>query len=62
VESTYCAEVVADAYQGMGLLAGRRPTNYYDPGKFWSGDSLQLVGDARLGAEIRIDVPKPVQG
>ena len=62
VESTYCAEVVADAYQGMGLLAGDRPTNYYDPGKFWSGDSLQLVGDARLGAEIRVDVPAPVQG
>jgi len=57
VESTYCAEVVADAYQGMGLLAGDRPTNYYDPGKFWSGDALQLVGDARLGAEIRVDVP-----
>ena len=57
VESTYCAEVVAGTYQAMGLLAGDRPTNYYDPGKFWSGDALQLVGDARLGAEIRVDVP-----
>lgn len=57
VESTYCAEVVAGAYQAMGLLDGERPTNYYDPGKFWSGDDLQLVGDARLGAEIRVDVP-----
>jgi hypothetical protein len=41
----------------MGLLAGDRPTNYYDPGKFWSGDALRLVGDARLGAEIRVNVP-----
>jgi len=54
VESTYCAEVVAGTYQAMGLLAGDRPTNYYDPGKFWSGDALQLVGGARLGAEIRV--------
>ena len=56
VESTYCAEVVAGTYQAMGLLTGDRPTNYYDPGKFWSGDALQLVGEARLGAEIRVDV------
>ncbi len=61
VESTYCAEVVAGAYQAMGLLAGNRPTNYYDPGKFWSGDVLRLVGDARLGAEIRVDVPTPTR-
>jgi hypothetical protein len=61
VESTYCAEVVAGTYQAMGLLAGNRPTNYYDPGKFWSGDALRLVGDARLGAEIRVKVPTPVR-
>jgi hypothetical protein len=61
VESTYCAEVVAGTYQAMGLLAGDRPTNYYDPGKFWSGDALRLVGDARLGAEIRVDVPTPMR-
>ena len=59
VESTYCAEVVAGTYQEMGLLAGDRPTNYYDPGRFWSGDALELVGDARLGAEIRVVVPAP---
>jgi len=61
VESIYCAEVVAGTYQAMGLLAGDRPTNYYDPGKFWSGDALQLVGDARLGAEIRVDVSTPMR-
>jgi hypothetical protein len=59
VESTYCAEVVAGTYQEMGLLAGDLPTNYYDPGKFWSGDALRLAGEARLGAEIRVKVPDP---
>src|SRR5438067_320542 len=38
VETTYCAEVVASTYQAMGLLGDQRPTNYYDPGSFWSGD------------------------
>ena len=57
VESTYCAEVVASTYQAMGLLAGDRPTNWYDPGSFWSGDELELVGDATLGAEVEVTVP-----
>ena len=57
VESTYCAEVVASAYQAMGLLAGDRPTNWYDPGSFWSGDELELVGDATLGTEVEVRVP-----
>jgi hypothetical protein len=59
LESTYCAEVVAITYQAMGLLpAGRRP-NWYDPGRFWSGDELQLEGGYRLGPEIAVDVPSP---
>jgi hypothetical protein len=53
-ETTYCAEVVAAAYTAMGLLADWPPTNYYDPGRFWSGDELQLQLGARLGEEIRI--------
>ena len=57
VESTYCAEVVASTYQAMGLLAGDRPTNWYDPGSFWSGDELELVGDATLGTEVEVRVP-----
>ncbi|WP_139981512.1 hypothetical protein [Nocardioides litoris] len=57
VEMTYCAEVVAATYQDMGLLDARQPTNYYDPGKFWSGDDLELMGGARLGEEIAVEVP-----
>ena len=53
-ELTYCAEVVAATYDARGLLDGARPTNYYDPGKFWSGDDLELLRGARLGDEIRV--------
>ena len=49
--------MVASAYQAMGLLAGDRPTNWYDPGSFWSGDELELVGDATLGTEVEVTVP-----
>jgi hypothetical protein len=56
----YCAELVAVTYERMGLLGPGRPPNWYDPGTFWSGDRLQLVG-AELGHEIRVtDVP-PVE-
>jgi hypothetical protein len=58
LESTYCAEVVAGTYQSMGLLDGARPTNYYDPGMFWSGDGLELLPGAELGDEIRVQVPR----
>jgi hypothetical protein len=57
LEATYCAELVATTYTAMGLLAGDRPANYYDPGRFWSGDDLALLRGARLGDEIAVDVP-----
>jgi hypothetical protein len=57
LESAYCAEVVAVTYEEMGLLpSGRRP-NWYDPGRFWSGDDLDLIGGATLGEEIAVDIP-----
>lgn len=56
LETAYCAEVVAVTYEAMGLLPiGRRP-NWYDPGRFWSGDELKLSG-GRLGSEIAVEVP-----
>ncbi|MDX2382066.1 MAG: hypothetical protein QNM02_20200 [Acidimicrobiia bacterium] len=57
LEAVYCAEVVAVTYERMGLLAGNRPVNWYDPGRFWSGDRLELLDGARLGLEIPVDVP-----
>ena len=58
-ETVYCAELVAATYTAMGLLPADRPRNWYDPGSFWSGDDLELLQDATLGPEIRIEVPAP---
>ena len=59
LESAYCAEVVALTYQMMGLLPGHRTPNYYDPGRFWSGDDTELAPGYRLGGEIPIRIPPP---
>ena len=61
-ELAFCAEVVAEAYTAMGLLDGSRPANYYDPGRFWSGDDLELELGASLADEIavyRTERPQP---
>ena len=55
-ETVYCAEVVASTYQQMGLLPSRRPSSWYDPGKFWSGDRIDLVPPYALGPEIAVEV------
>ncbi|QBJ98236.1 hypothetical protein ERC79_21540 [Rhodococcus sp. ABRD24] len=54
LESAYCAEVVASTYEAMGLLTAERRTNWYDPGRFWSGDRLPLAPGVMLGAEIAV--------
>lgn len=59
LEDLYCAELVATTYQAMGLLGDERPVNWYDPGKFWSGDRLPLRNGAFLGPEIAVAVPAP---
>jgi hypothetical protein len=56
LESAYCAEVVAAAYHAMGLLPGGRRLNWYDAGRFWSGDSLSLRPGSRLGNEIAVQI------
>jgi hypothetical protein len=54
--AVYCAELVAAGYAAMGLLDADRPLNWYDPGRFWSGADLELIGGSELGDEIAIDV------
>jgi hypothetical protein len=54
LETVYCAELVATTYQQMGLLPARRPASWYDPGRFWSGDRIELVPPFALGAEIPV--------
>jgi hypothetical protein len=53
-EAIYCAELVATTYQAMGLLPDKRPASWYDPGRFWSGDRIELVPPFALGEEIAI--------
>lgn len=53
-EVAYCAEVVALTYEEMGLLTPDAPMNWYDPGRFWSGDKLPLVPGWDLGVEIAV--------
>ena len=57
LETAYCAQIVAVTYQAMGLLPGRRQPNWYDAGRFWSGDDLRLSAGSRLGGEIAVQVP-----
>jgi hypothetical protein len=56
LETIYCAELVATTYQQMGLLPSRRPASWYDPGRFWSGDRIDLVPPFALGEEVAVGV------
>jgi hypothetical protein len=64
LETAYCAEVVAITYREMGLLPADRAPNWYDPGRFWSGDQLPLLRGAKLGDEIEVTpgTPTPTAG
>ncbi len=57
LETVYCAELVATTYQHMGLLPRRRPASWYDPGRFWSGDRIELVPPFALAGEIAVHPP-----
>jgi hypothetical protein len=57
LETAYCAEVLAVTFQAMGLLSGRHRANWYDAGRFWSGDDLRLSGGFRLGGEVAVEIP-----
>ena len=54
LETIYCAELVATTYQHMGLLPRRRPASWYDPGRFWSGDRIELAPPFALAAEVAV--------
>jgi hypothetical protein len=54
LETVYCAELVATTYQHMGLLPSKRPASWYDPGRFWSGDHIELVAPFALDGEIPV--------
>ncbi len=54
LETIYCAELVAVTYQAMGLLPRRRPASWYDPGRFWSGDRVEMEPPFALAGEIAV--------
>jgi hypothetical protein len=54
LSTVYCAELVAMTYQHMGLLPDRRPASWYDPGRFWSGDRIELLPPFALGPEVAV--------
>jgi hypothetical protein len=58
LETVYCAELVATTYQHMGLVPAKRPASWYDPGRFWSGDRIELAPPFALTAEIAVRQPR----
>ena len=56
LETVFCAQLVATTYQHIGLLPPTRPANWYDPGRFWSGDRTVLVPPFVLSGEIAVQL------
>jgi len=50
---------VAITYEEMGLLVTDKNANWFDPGSFWSGDTLPLAAGYRLGDEIGVTLDQP---
>ncbi len=63
-DHVYCAELVAETYMHMGVLAADHPPNRYAPKDFSSEVDLPLLKGARLLKEIFFTVEPdfPVQG
>ena len=57
LEAAYCAEVVAITYRDMDILDTTKDSNWFDPGRFWSGDRLPLHAPHTLGPEIAVHLP-----
>ncbi len=54
LEAAYCAEVVAITYREMGILDASKDSNWFDPGRFWSGDQLPLHPPHELTSEVGV--------
>ena len=46
----------------MGLLPDDHRPSWYDPGRFWSGDDLDLAPGFALGGEIEVVMPPASAG
>ena len=54
LSSLFCSELVAEAYQRVGLLSNKKPSNEYTPKDFTDGKKLSLPEGGSLGKEIII--------
>lgn len=54
LSSFFCSELIAEAYQRMGLLTEEKPSNEYTPKDFSSEKGLVLQLEYSLGNEIAI--------
>ncbi len=54
--SVFCSELVAGAYQSMGLLEDGQPANEYTPKDFSSDGQLALKQQATLKPEIAVSL------
>lgn len=54
LSSLFCSELIAEAYQRMGLLTEEKPSNEYTPKDFSSERGLALHQGYSLGNEVAI--------
>ena len=54
LSSVFCSELVAEAYQRLGLLSEEKSSNEYTPGDFSERRMKNLLGDFYLSEEITI--------
>ncbi|MDH5654417.1 MAG: hypothetical protein OEZ34_00795, partial [Spirochaetia bacterium] len=52
LSSLFCSELVAEAYQALGLLDENMPSNEFTPADFSEQGSIKLNRNAELGKEI----------
>lgn len=53
LSSLFCSELVAEAYQRLGLISEDKPSNEYTPSDFSEGRGLEML-KGKLGPEIII--------
>ncbi len=54
LSSLFCSELVAEAYQRLGLLDESKPSNEYTPADFSQDGELSLLRGGSLGPELII--------
>ena len=53
LSSVFCSELVAEAYQRLGLVSDRKPSNEYIPADFSQSKELSLL-KGQLGEEVLV--------